>query len=151
MACLILVITNGYVNLAEEFLLKVMKDKGEKDMIIGSRYSGEIIGALILRLERNGNRKDKKAKSGKTRGKGIVRAWTTRPRYSGAGVGTAMLEEAVKATREKLGNSAEVTFAAEHANSRMILPELFNEVFRRREAKAARALMSVVERMEPGK
>ncbi|KAH6701270.1 hypothetical protein BKA61DRAFT_704980 [Leptodontidium sp. MPI-SDFR-AT-0119] len=150
MACLILIITSRYVNLAEEFLLKFVKDQGEDDVIIGSRYSDEIIGALILSLERKGNGNNKKMKSGKLGGKGVVRAWTTGTRYRGAGVGTGMLEEAVRATREKLGNSAEVRFAAEHANSKMVLPELFNGVFRRREAKAARALVSVVERMEPG-
>ena len=43
---------------------------------------------------------------------------------------------------------AEIGFAAEHANSKMILPEVFNGVFRKRETKAAKALEAVVENMD---
>jgi ribosomal protein S18 acetylase RimI-like enzyme len=148
MACLIAVrgITGGYLNLAEEFNWKfATNEDGEEDIIIGSRYGEEIMGALILRLEKNGNGGGKKkTKSAKPGGKGVVRAWTVRIKYRGKGVGTELLEEAVRITREKLGNSAEIGFAAEHANSKMILPELFNGSFRRREARAAKALENVV-------
>lgn len=145
-------ITGAYLNLAEEFKWAFIQDEnGEEDTIIGSRYGEELIGALILRLERNVNGGGKKkAKSGKTGGKGVVRAWTVRIRYRTSGVGTELLEEAVKVTREKLGNSAEIGFAAEHANSKMILPEIFNGAFRKRETKAARALEAVVEKMDGG-
>jgi hypothetical protein len=154
MACLIAVrgLTSGYLSLAEQFNWKfVHNEDGEEDTIIGSRYGEEIIGACIIRLERNGNGGGKKkAKSGKTGGKGIVRAWTTRIKYRGNGVGTELLEEVVRVTREKLGNSAEIGFAAEHANSKMILPEFFNGGFRKREARAAKALEGVVESMDSG-
>ena len=56
----------------------------------------------------------------------------------------------MRVTREKLGNSAEIGFAAEHANSKMILPAIFNGGFRKRETKAAKALEAVIESMEPG-
>lgn len=152
MTCLIAVrgLTGGYLTLAEDFKWAwIQNEDGEEDTIIGSRYGEELIGALILRLERNGNGGGKKkAKNGKTGGKGVVRAWTVRIRYRGGGVGTELLEEAVKVTREKLGNSAEIGFAAEHANSKMILPEIFNGAFRKREAKAAKALEAVVESMD---
>jgi len=154
MACLIAVrgITGGYLNLAEEFNWKfATNEDGEEDIIIGSRYGEEIMGALILRLEKNGNGSGKKkTKSAKTGGKGVVRAWTVRIKYRGRGVGTELLEEAVNITREKLGNSAEIGFAAEHANSKMILPELFNSSFRKREAKAAKALDTVMESTDTG-
>jgi GNAT superfamily N-acetyltransferase len=143
MACLIAVrgITSGYINLAEELNWNYAKNKdGEEDTIIGSRYGEELIGACILRLERNGSGK----KARKLGGKGIVRAWTVRIKYRGRGVGTELLEEAVRVTREKLGGSAEIGFAAEHANSKMVLPELFNGGFRKREAKAAKLLDGVV-------
>lgn len=152
MACLILIrgITSGYINLAEEMNWNYAKSEdGEEDTIIGSRYGQELIGACILRLERNGSKKGKK--NGKTGGKGIVRAWTVRIRYRGSGVGTELLEESVRVTREKLGGSAEIGFAAEHANSKMVLPELFNGGFRKREAKAAMLLDSVVGSFEGGK
>jgi GNAT superfamily N-acetyltransferase len=144
--------TADYIQTAEDFNWKfVQTEDGDEDTIIGSRYGEELIGALVLRLERNGNGNGKKkAKSGKNGGKGVVRAWTTRLKYRGTGVGTELLEEAVRVTREKLGNSAEIGFAAEHANSKMVLPELFNGGFRKREVKAARALEAVVESMDTG-
>ncbi|TVY23665.1 hypothetical protein LHYA1_G006564 [Lachnellula hyalina] len=147
MACLILVrgLTSGYINLAEELnwnFLTVNNNDGEEDVVIGSRYGEEIIGALVLRLERNGNGSGKKGR--KLGGKGVVRAWTVRIKYRGKGVGTELLEEAVRVTRERMGGSAEVGFAAEHANSQMVLPELFNGGFRKREAKAAKTLDGVV-------
>ena len=152
MACLIGVrgITSGYLTLAEEFNWEfATNEDGEEDTIIGSRYGEELIGAVILRLERNGNGSPKKKpKSGRLGGRGVVRAWTVRIKYRGTGVGTELLEEAVRVTREKLGNSAEIGFAAEHANSKMILPEMFNGAFRKREAKAAKALERVIESMD---
>lgn len=150
MACLVAIrsVTAGYVFHAEELTWDWTKnDDGDEDIIIGSRFGEEIIGATILRLERNGNGKKKKS-SGKTGGKGVVRAWTVRVRYRGKGVGTELLEEAVSVTRERLGNSAEIGFAAEHANSKMVLPNFFNATFKKREARAARALEKVVESME---
>ena len=154
MACLIATraLTSGYLTLAEEFNWKfATNEDGEEDIIVGSRYGEEIMGALILRLERNGNGSGKKkTKSAKTGGKGVVRAWTVRLRYRGKGVGTELLEEAVRIAREKLGNSAEIGFAAEHANSKMILPNIFNATFRKREARAAKALENVIESMDTG-
>jgi len=148
MACLVAVrgLTRGYINTAEEMNWSFAQHDGEDDTIIGSRFGEDIIGATILRLERNGNGGGRK--KAKTGGKGIVRAWTTKMRYRGTGVGTEMLEEAVRITREKLGNSAEIGFAAEHANSKIVLPELFNGGFRKREVKAAKALEKVLESMD---
>lgn len=154
MACLITVrgITSGYLNLAEEINWKFMTNgEGEEDAIIGSRYREELIGACVLRLERNGHACGKKTKEGAISGKGLVRAWTTRIRYRGIGVGTELLEKAVKLTREKLGDSAQISFAADHANSKMVLPEVFNGGFRKREARAARALEAVIENMNTNK
>ncbi|KAF7947746.1 hypothetical protein EAE96_008826 [Botrytis aclada] len=150
MACLVAVraATAGYLHAAEEFNWNFAKtDEGEEDVIIGSRYGEELIGALILRIERapHVNGSPRKGKSGKKGGKGVIRAWTTRIRYRGTGVGTEMLEEAVRVTRAKFGNSAEVGFAKEHANAKMILPEIFNGEFRRRERRAAGALEAVIE------
>jgi hypothetical protein len=145
---------SGYITLAEEFSSSfVESEDGEQNTIIGSRYGEGIIGALILRIERNGNGNGngkKKSKSCKTGGRGLVKAWTTKQKYRGAGVGTELLEEAVRLTREKLGNSAEIGFAAEHANSKIILPEMFNKGLRKREARAARALEAVIESTTAG-
>jgi hypothetical protein len=155
MTCLIAIrgLTSGYLNLAEDFKWAwIQNEDGEEDTIIGSRYGEELIGACILRLERYGNGGGKKkAKSGKSGGKGVIRAWTVRIKYRRGGVGTELLEEAVKVTRDKLGNSAEIGFAAEHANSKMILPSIFNGQFRKKEKKAAKALEAVLESMDGSK
>jgi hypothetical protein len=148
--------TGGYITQAEAFSSSFLADgDGEQDVVIGSRYGETIIGALILRIERNGysghghwgSNGRRRTKGSRNGGKGLVRAWTTKQKYRGAGVGTEMLEEAVRLTREKLGNAAEIGFAAEHANSVMVLPEMFNRGFRKREVRAARALEAVVESM----
>lgn len=152
MICLVAIrsATAGYLLAAEELAWKwAQNEDAEDDIIIGSRFGEEIMGAAVLRLERNGNGGAKKKKaSGKTGGKGLVRAWTVRVKYRGKGVGTELLEEAVRITREKLGNSAEIGFAVEHANSKKILPEFFNATFKKREARAAKALEKVVESMD---
>ncbi|EPE28500.1 hypothetical protein GLAREA_09621 [Glarea lozoyensis ATCC 20868] len=145
----------GYLSLAEELKWSFLKnDSGEEDIVLGSRFGDNLIGALILRLERNppsptfstaGKKKGSgNSRQGKTGGQGVIRAWTVGVRFRGKGVGTELLEEAVKSTREKLGGSAEVGFAREHANSKMVVPEIFNGGFRKREARAARALEKVV-------
>jgi ribosomal protein S18 acetylase RimI-like enzyme len=144
----------GYLSLAENLKWAFLKnDSGEEDIVLGSRFGDELIGALILRLERNPpsptfSTAAKKKGSGnnkhsKTGGHGVIRAWTVRVRYRGKGVGTELLEEAIKLTKERLGGSAEVGFAKEHANSKMVVPEIFNGAFRKREARAAKGLERV--------
>ncbi|KAG9233082.1 hypothetical protein BJ875DRAFT_505581 [Amylocarpus encephaloides] len=151
-------LASGYLSLAEELgwgFLTSEKGNGEEDIVLGSRYGDELIGALVLRLERNppsplGSSNGSKRKGsgnnkhGKTGGQGIIRAWTVRMRYRETGVGTGLLEEAVRVTRETLGGSAAVGFAREHANSRMVVPEFFNGVFRRGEKRAALGLERVL-------
>ncbi|CAL3968330.1 unnamed protein product [Diplocarpon coronariae] len=139
MACLVGVrgVTSRYLTLAEELNWDFVRNaEGEEDVILGSRYGEELIGALVLRLERNG----KRAKGGR----GVIRAWTVGARYRGNGVGTELLEQAVKVTRKRLGRDSRVGFAAGHANSEMVLPGLFNAGFRRREMLAGRMLRDVV-------
>lgn len=142
-----------YLTLAEKFNTSFLSnDDSRQDIILGSRHGERIIGALILRIERvggggHGNRKKKKPKGDKPRDKGLIRAWTTREKYRDAGIGTELLEEAVRLTRKRLGNAAEIGFATEHANSRMVLPEMFNQSFRMQEMRAIRSLDAVVKRM----
>lgn len=156
MACLVAVrgLTGGYLALAEKLNWDfVNNEEGEEDLMIGSRYGEELIGALVLRLEGSraslggggANGKKKGKGGGKSGGNGVVRAWTVRNKYRGKGVGAELLEEAVRVTREKLGNTAGVGFAAEHANSQMVLPGIFNGGFKRREGKAGRMLAGVVD------
>lgn len=151
--------TAGYLQLAEDLKwdwLSSSDAPDTEDVVIGTRFGGELIGALVLRLEPNrtaglsptGSRRRNKGLRG---GKGVIRAWTTKLRYRGKGVGADMLYEAVRITREKCGRDAEVGFAAEHANSQMVLPEIFNRPFRLGERKAAGALEKVIGEFESGR
>ncbi|KAH6895534.1 hypothetical protein B0T10DRAFT_219655 [Thelonectria olida] len=145
--------TTGYVSLAERlrwaWLLRA--DDGEEDTLLAARYNDEIIGSLVLRLEPSPSAHSlafsakRKNRSNSLRGgKGIIRAWTTSLHYRGKGVGKDLLHEAVRVTRERCGRDAEVGFAQEHANSAMLLPEMFNAQFRRDEIRATKALNDVL-------
>lgn len=143
--------TAGYIHLAEGFTWAfATNEDGEEDILIGSRYGEELIGAVILRLERNNSSGGggKKKRGLKTGGEALIRAWTVRIKYRGKGVGTELLEEAIRVSREKLGNSAKIGFATEHANSKMIMPAMFNGGFKAREAKAAKALEKTLASMD---
>ncbi|KAF9881773.1 acetyltransferase [Colletotrichum karsti] len=156
-------LTSGYIPLAESVSWSFLRPSAtstspsEEDLVLGTRFGGEIIAALVLRLEppvpvavsgATGRRRNKASFRG---GKGLIRAWTTRLRFRGKGVGTDLLHEAVRITRERCGRDAEVGFAMEHANSQMVLPEFFNGVFRKRERWAAKTLDGVLAEREMSK
>lgn len=147
--------TAGYVALAERMgWAWLQRDaSGGEDLILGARYGDDIIGALALRLEPN------PAFAGKRRsravslrgGTGVIRAWTTKLKYRGRGIGRDMLMAAVRVTKERCGRDAAVGFAKEHANSVMLLPSVFNGGFRRDEIRAAKALDEVLAEWEVSK
>ncbi|KAJ0115321.1 hypothetical protein J7T55_012598 [Diaporthe amygdali] len=146
--------TSGYIQIAEglKWDWLVSPDTGDEDVVIGTKFGSEIIGALFLRLEPSPTTPRKKRGSQNLRGgKGVIRGWTTKLRYRGKGVGADMLQEAVRITREKCGKDAEIGFAAEHANSQMVLPEMFNKTFRNGERRAAGALEKAVGEWEAGR
>jgi hypothetical protein len=133
-------LTGGYLQEAEGLKWDFLRDpvSGEEDVLIGTKYGAEIIGALALRLEKSGGKKKKG-------GKGLVRAWTTKLRYRHKGIGTGLLEEAVRVTRERLGKEAELGFAADHANSKILVPGVFGNIFKYRERMALKLLEEVEE------
>ncbi|KAG8167222.1 hypothetical protein KVR01_002911 [Diaporthe batatas] len=146
--------TSGYIQIAESLGWDwlVSPDTADEDVVIGTRFGSELIGALFLRLEpTSGHRGKRRGTQTMRGGKGVIRAWTTKLRYRGKGVGADMLQEAVRVTRERCGRDAEVGFAAEHANSQMVLPEMFNKPFRNGERKAAGALEKAVAEWEGGR
>ncbi|TDZ61119.1 hypothetical protein CTRI78_v004566 [Colletotrichum trifolii] len=150
-------LTAGYIPLAESLGWSFIRpSRDEEDLLLAARFGSEIIAALVLRLEPTFSAPNSHSSSGSRRrnksggsnslrgGKGVIRAWTTKLRYRGKGVGTDLLHEAVRTVRERCGRDAEVGFAQEHANSTMVLPEFFNGAFRKRERMAARALEGVL-------
>ncbi|KUI54768.1 hypothetical protein VP1G_02171 [Cytospora mali] len=139
--------TAGYIQLAEDLKWDwlVSPDTGDEDILLGAKFGSEVIGALVLRLETNpATARKKRGNHNFKGGKGVIRAWTTKLRYRGKGVGADLLHEAVRVTREKCGKDAGIGFAAEHANSKMLLPEMFNRTFRKGERRAALALEKVL-------
>ncbi|KAH7031084.1 uncharacterized protein B0I36DRAFT_374118 [Microdochium trichocladiopsis] len=143
---------------------------GEEDTMIGVRFRSELIGALVLRLEvptfatgftkrhhraRNNSTQLRRVGgngSGFYTGKGVIRAWTIKTKYRNQGVGSDLLHEAVRVTRERCGKDAAVGFASQHANSAtMDLPEIFCGHVRRTEQKATRALDEVLKGWEENK
>ncbi|KAI1470621.1 uncharacterized protein F4812DRAFT_456629 [Daldinia caldariorum] len=143
--------TGQYIQVAESMKWSWMvSEDGEEDTVIGVRFGSDLIGALVLRLEPNPSLAGKKRNRNSMLrgGKGIIRAWTVKLKYRHKGVGSDMLHEAVKVTREKCGRDAEIGFAKEHANSTMVLPEAFNGPFRKDEQRAAKALERVLSEWE---
>ncbi|KAI1430341.1 hypothetical protein F5Y12DRAFT_17771 [Xylaria sp. FL1777] len=151
--------TGGYIQAAEELRWSWLSptsspdpSPSEQDLILGVQFGDQLIGALVLRLEPSpssthtsgaGNRR--RSRTSLLRGgRGVIRAWTVKLKYRGQGVARDLLHEAVRLTRERCGRDAEVGFAAEHANSKMVLPESFNTPFRRSERKAAKSLEKVL-------
>jgi hypothetical protein len=156
-------LASPYIQLAEQvgwsFLSSASED-GEEDLVLGARYGSDIVAALVLRLEppasssssHHGAGGKRKGRNTNLRGgKGVIRAWTTSLRYRGRGLGGDLLRDAVRITKEKCGRDAEVGFAREHANSTMVLPEMFNGSFRKSEMRAARALEAVLADFEGGR
>lgn len=105
------------------------------DIIIGARFGEDIIGAVVMRLEK----------------KAVIRGWTTKTRYRGRGLGSDMLGESVKIAKQKLGRDCVVGFAEDHANSQLPLYTMFNGPFLEREAKANRALAAALKDWEERK
>ncbi|KAK3192441.1 hypothetical protein K4F52_001654 [Lecanicillium sp. MT-2017a] len=102
--------TSGYIQRAEAFNWRtwITAPNGDEDTVLVAQYGPELIGTLVLRL----TRADKDGKQAR----GDIRAWTTKLRYRGKGIGGDLLREAVCYTCEKFGRDAEVEFAQQHAN-----------------------------------
>lgn len=140
---------SGYSALAERLSRDWLGSGGEEDIMLGARVGDTIVGALVLRLESHKNRVASPKRKGRGQGailkggKGVIRSWTTSTAHRGQGIGKKLLNEAVRYTKDRCGKDAAVGFAQEHANSVMLLPDLFNKTFRRDEVQAARALEAV--------
>lgn len=124
-------LTATYIHAAEDFNWKdfISGTQGE-DVVFGARFGENIIGALVLRIQR-----DKKEKTCTA----SIRAWTTKMRYRGRGVGGDLLRLAV-AKAKHVSPDAVVIFDPNHANSLLPLHDTFNRAFKSRDRKAHMAL-----------
>ncbi|KAF2248744.1 hypothetical protein BU26DRAFT_518961 [Trematosphaeria pertusa] len=140
MACLTAVrfATGGYLTLAEEINWDWLGD----DRLIVVKWGEEVIGALVLGWA--DAEAAKKLRGGRRRrGKAVVRAWTVKLKYRGKGVGEGLLEEAVKVAGERGADG--IVFERDHANSKRILPGLYNGFLNKKEARAEKRLEKVAD------
>jgi len=128
--------TGEYIGIAEDIDMSWLGD----DRLIVVKWGEDIIGALVLGWADN----DAAKKRGRRRrGKAVIRAWTVKLKYRGKGVGEGLLEEAVKVAGERGADG--IVFDADHANSKRILPTIFNSFLDKQEAKAEKALKKVAD------
>ncbi|RBR19184.1 uncharacterized protein FIESC28_05649 [Fusarium coffeatum] len=137
--------TSAYIRIAEE--TKWAK-WAKNDILIGARFGEDIVGAVVMRLQRKLETEYVEDSTGWETGeafmkmppRAIIRGWTTKTRYRGRGLGGDMLGKSVEIAKERMGRNCRVDFAKDHANSHMPLYTIFNGPFLEREAKAKRAL-----------
>ncbi|KAI4952247.1 hypothetical protein J4E91_003709 [Alternaria rosae] len=128
--------TGGYIGMAEDINVDWLGD----DRLIVVKWGEDVIGSLVLGWADN----DAAKKRGRRRrGKAVVRAWTVKLKYRGKGVGEGLLEEAVKVAGERGADG--IVFDADHANSKRILPTIFNGYLNKQDAKAEKALQKVAD------
>lgn len=128
--------TGEYIGIAEDIDMNWLGD----DKLLVVKWGEDIIGALVLGWADN----DAAKKRGRRRrGKAVVRAWTVKLKYRRKGVGESLLEEAVKVAGERGADG--IIFDADHANSKRVLPTLFNGFLDKQEAKAEKALKKVAD------
>lgn len=135
-------LTRGYRRFAAE--VETAFAPHALDTVVGARQGGELIGALILRLEPSPTHTRRRGRASLRGGRGVIRAWTTAAGHRGKGVGRELLGAAVRIARERCGREAAVGFAKGHANSAVVLPGMFNGGFRGRERRAGEALRGVL-------
>ncbi|PHH75409.1 hypothetical protein CDD82_4463 [Ophiocordyceps australis] len=157
--------TRGYLALGDDMNASWLHSS-HHDIVLGARRHGELIAALVLRLEprrpsdtstfflapsspspgptnTSPRRKNRSRSSSHKGGRGVIRAWTTRADARRQGIGRLLLLAAVKKTRDKCGKDAQVGFAQHHANSLVLLPAMLAKSFRRDENRAAEMLHAV--------
>jgi GNAT superfamily N-acetyltransferase len=105
-------VTGDYLFLAENINWAWLGD----DQVYITKFGDEVIGTCIVGWEKGEGRGNRRKKWGK----GVVRAWSVRLRYRGKGVGSALLEEAVKGVEKKGGD--ELVFADDHASKLTVSP-----------------------------
>ncbi|OAA32467.1 acetyltransferase, GNAT family [Moelleriella libera RCEF 2490] len=135
-------LTANYIRLAESMRWTewIASPHGEDDYILAARFGEEIIATLVLRLLPPADSSQKTRSSSLKGGSAIIRAWTTKQRYRGKGVGGDMLRLAILTTRSRCGGDAQISFDTAHANSARPLHDMFNRPFNKREKKARAAL-----------
>jgi len=127
-------LTGGYLFEAEEINWDWLGD----DQILITKFGDEVIASLVLGWEKGEGRGNRRKKWGR----GVIRGWAVRLRYRGKGVGTELLEEAVRNVERRGGE--EIVFADDHANHKRILKPFYNAPMDRKENKYRAQLEDIV-------
>ncbi|KAK3709478.1 hypothetical protein LTR37_010851 [Vermiconidia calcicola] len=127
-------VTQGYLTAAEQINWQWL---GSADVIV-TKFGDEIIGTVMIDWI-SGEPRQKRKKAWR----GEIKSWAVRLKYREKGVGTALLEDAVKESRRKGAETVE--FADNHANSMRILPSYYNAKFEKREKRARELLQDLLE------
>ncbi len=98
-------LTQEYLSAAEEINWAWL---GDADLIV-TKFGDEIIGTAVVNWV-SGESRQKRKKAWR----GEIRSWTVRLRYRGKGVGTALLEQAIKESKSK--GAEGIDFADYHAS-----------------------------------
>ncbi|KAK1060287.1 hypothetical protein LTR74_012007 [Friedmanniomyces endolithicus] len=128
-------LTQGYLFAAEGINWEWL---GDADVIV-TKFGEEVIGTVVVQWV-SGEARGKRKKAWR----GEIIGWTVRLRYRKKGVGGALLEEAVREARMK-GPETTIEFAEEHANSKRVLPSLYNSAFDKRDRRGRELLADLVE------
>ncbi|TKA76874.1 hypothetical protein B0A55_03196 [Friedmanniomyces simplex] len=149
-------LTQGYLFAAEAIDWEWL---GDADVIV-TKFGDEVIGTVVVQwVSGEGRAKRKKA------WRGEIIGWTVRLKYRKKGVGGALLEEAVKEAKKKGAETME--FADDHASmlpdrtfhilyrfvmliffsadSKRVLPSLYNSTFDKRDRKGRELLADLLE------
>lgn len=128
--------TAAYIHAAEDFQWdQFISGPNGEDVVFGAQFGDALIGTLVLRLDKTAHKGKAKTKKANT---ALIRAWTTKMRYRGKGVGGDLLRLAVAKAFE--ASSADIMFDPSHANSLLPLYNTFNRAFKTRDEKARKAL-----------
>lgn len=90
-------------------------EDGHEDLVIVTKYGEEIIGTVVLRGVND--KMPSRTAPGKVTGQ--IRAWTVGRRYRHSGIGTGLLEEAVRICKDQRWNGP--VFAESHAHATRLL------------------------------
>ncbi|CAI4210735.1 unnamed protein product [Parascedosporium putredinis] len=137
----------GYSHLAQEVIPNwIASGDCRRDMVLAARKDNVIVAALVLTLEPSFTQMSRRrGRHASLRGgRCVIKAWTTAKAHRGQGIGAELLAKAVRVSRDKCGRDAAIGFAKEHAHSTMMLAEIFNGSFRKRELRATKALDTIV-------
>ena len=123
-------LARGYITLAEGF--RVGEYTQDEDVVVGAKLGDAWIGVVVVRMEED---------------RAVVRAWTTKMRYRSVGLGGDLVRHAWIEMRKRLGRRGKLVLDPDIVHARLVLPEMFSAIFRRKTEAASRLFDDVVKEM----